>query len=1113
MRKKVLSPSELIEFRTQQQEEAKIRAAKLEDENKNQKPKRFLSPSDLLDPKPNPVEEEIIEIEIKEKPKDLIEVLQEKIEEVSANIKEPKFYDEEISQVNTVIKEIKKSIPKVPKVKYYDDEIQSIFEKLDSLDIRYYESDLQIINERLDQLQDLENKNKVDVELALKQVLEDIDKLYHLEILDPKETHEYIDSIKEYFQKKVEQLKVQLSELPEVKYYDNELRELQEEIETVRGSLSEIPEIKYYDEELSSLIEKIEEVKCSITKLPEVRYYENEIYQLEESIKDIESRLNDLPEIKHYDSHIDKLNESIKNVEDKIPNLDNKIQNLGEIIEDVKHKVSEVPEVKYYDTEIFEVNDTLEKVKKDIYQIQKFVENINIPEQIDWSGDIQNIHKEIEKLKEVPLISESVDPLIPLDQNFATLDDLQNHYKLFINRIQQQLATIGGGGETRLEFLDDIDRDTAKINNKFLKYDALLGKWVGSDVSGGGGGGESYWTATTSGIHTLSNVGIGITSSEDYKLYVQGDAFISGNISVAGTVTYDDVTNVDSLGIITARQDIRVGRNLSVIGITTLGSSNGIGTVTVGIGETALYVDGSARVVGILTVGRSSVTIDGDNNTITAGNVLITGSSVTIGDNVTINSTATGINSAPNVIYVAKDGNDSKNGTSIDNAKSTIAGAIAIAQTGTTIKVLSGTYNENNPIEVPSFVSIVGDNLKTVTVVPNNSTQDIFYVNKGSYISNMTFVGHVSPAAAIAFPPSIASNVGGGSWESPYIQNCTSNTTTGTGMRIDGNLAEGLKSMVVDSYTQYNQGGVGIAITNNGYAQLVSVFTICCNEAISAYKGGQCSITNSNSNFGTYGLVAEGISDLQFTGIVTSSASVGTNLVTVAINTSTRPYEGQVLYFDTLYYTIENITVTNGGSGYVSTPSVTIGTPTGPNGSTATAFATLDGDRVSEITIISSGSQYLDAPSITISAPDSGTTATASANISPIYYTINSSTPVSSGITTITLDENLNNTIGIGITAYFYQVSRITASSHTFEYVGAGNDIASATPLRGGVPIQENEVVSRNGGRVVFTSTDQAGNFRIGNDIVINQNNGTISGRAFTRSLFNQMTPFILALT
>ena len=45
----------------------------------------------------------------------------------------------------------------------------------------------------------------------------------------------------------------------------------------------------------------------------------------------------------------------------------------------------------------------------------------------------------------------------------------------------------------------------------------------------------------------------------------------------------------------------------------------------------------------------------------------------------------------------------------------------------------------------------------------------------------------------------------------------------------------------------------------------------------------------------------------------------------------------------------------------------------------------------------------------------------------------------------------------------------------------------------------------------LFTSTDQAGNFRIGDNLQINQSTGTISGRAFTKSLFSEMTPFILA--
>ena len=213
-----------------------------------------------------------------------------------------------------------------------------------------------------------------------------------------------------------------------------------------------------------------------------------------------------------------------------------------------------------------------------------------------------------------------------------------------------------------------------------------------------------------------------------------------------------------------------------------------------------------------------------------------------------------------------------------------------------------------------------------------------------------------------------------------------------------------------------------------------------------------------------------------------------------------------------MYQSVDTITLTNGGSGYTTTPTVSIAAPAGPNGIPATAFATVENGVVTEVTVISGGTQYDETPTITISAPDSGTTATATASMVPLYYTINSSTPTVSGITTITFEENLNNTVSTGATAYFYQVSKITASSHTFEYVGSGNTISLATPLRGGVPVTGNEVIETNGGRVVYTSTDQSGNFKIGNDITINQNNGTISGRAFTRSLFNQMTPFILAL-
>ena len=50
------------------------------------------------------------------------------------------------------------------------------------------------------------------------------------------------------------------------------------------------------------------------------------------------------------------------------------------------------------------------------------------------------------------------DPLTPLNQNFMTLEDFNKHYKLFVERVQQQLSTVGGGGEVNLRYLDDVDR-------------------------------------------------------------------------------------------------------------------------------------------------------------------------------------------------------------------------------------------------------------------------------------------------------------------------------------------------------------------------------------------------------------------------------------------------------------------------------------------------------------------------------------------------------------------------------------------------------------------------------------------------------------------------------
>lgn len=361
----------------------------------------------------------------------------------------------------------------------------------------------------------------------------------------------------------------------------------------------------------------------------------------------------------------------------------------------------------------------------------------------------------------------------------------------------------------------------------------------------------------------------------------------------------------------------------------------------------------------------------------------------------------------------------------------------------------------------------------------------------------------------------------------PYIRNCTNFIQDSIGAKVDGfNADEGDKistigvqgSFNVDSYTQYNQGGIGVSVTNGAYAQLVSLFTICDDIAVYVGNGGQCDITNSNSSFGTKGLVAEGIGDEtskcndRYTGTISSTAAVSQNQVIVSGVGNNRPYDGQSIYFNQKYFVVSDIKVTNGGSGYTSAPTVTIDSPTGPGIAVpAQATSTVENGVVTLVTVRTAGSQYTGVPNVTFSG-GGGSNAAATAEIDAIYYDVIDATEPVAGITTISLVQNLNNEVGVGSTAYFARQSFELVSSHSFQYIGAGNTIETAYPSRGGVTIPDNEVITIDGGRINYTSTDQRGNFRIGDGVLINQTTGNISGDGYTKSLFTQVTPFILAL-
>ena len=415
-------------------------------------------------------------------------------------------------------------------------------------------------------------------------------------------------------------------------------------------------------------------------------------------------------------------------------------------------------------------------------------------------------------------------------------------------------------------------------------------------------------------------------------------------------------------------------------------------------------------------------------------------------------------------------------------------------------------------------------------------------VNYGGSGISTRYPGNGGAGSDFIDDPTFSPGTDGPVLKGPYIRNCTNFIENSIGMRIDGFDADpgdkdelGVQgSMSVDSFTQYNQGGIGVSITNGAYAQLVSIFTICCNEAIVTLTGGQCDLTNSNSSFGEFGLVSKGVGDENSSSNYRQTAEVvkagdpgrtnaqgpydiGDRKVVLTGVGTQRPYDGQTLFFDELYFSVEKVKVTNGGSGYQgAVPSVTFTDPSGPDGITAQGIPIIEDGVVTDFLVANSGTQYQENsfPTITIGPPPpGGTQATAEVErMQPLYFKVASATLPHNGISTITMSQGLNNDLTGGEVAYITRQSLQITSSHSFEYVGAGNTILTARPSVGGIIIQDNEVVQEDGGLVVYTSTDQAGNFRIGDGIQIDQATGTISGRVYIKSLFNSVTPFILAL-
>lgn len=269
--------------------------------------------------------------------------------------------------------------------------------------------------------------------------------------------------------------------------------------------------------------------------------------------------------------------------------------NITEELESLHETVKKKRELR----QLQRVDEHLSNIDVNFYRLRdELVENINremfpnIPALEEKLDEILSVYGKLNKRISEGFLNEPTgspqggDPLAKTD--FVTFDQLKQHYSLFLDRISTQLATLGGGGETQLMYLDDvvgIATNPSAYDGKYLKYDHATRKFVFSNVTSTGITTESQTLDSILGLGNTSNYGLSVGVSTITELDVTNQLHVNVGIALSPPPTEE----------------------LYVIGTSVL------------VGNTNL--DGDVRIAGILTVGTSSITLDGTNNSIGVGSV------------------------------------------------------------------------------------------------------------------------------------------------------------------------------------------------------------------------------------------------------------------------------------------------------------------------------------------------------------------------------------------------------------------------------------------------------------------------------------------------------------
>ena len=239
------------------------------------------------------------------------------------------------------------------------------------------------------------------------------------------------------------------------------------------------------------------------------------------------------------------------------------------------------------------------KISDTVAQAIKFIEETNIKEEIENSDE-------------------------------PSLDKLKTEIKQVRDILYKVLAHGPGSGEVNLLKLDDVDEDSAKVDGKFLKYDASSGKFVG-----GSGGAGSQNLNDTLGLGNTSVIGmsVGVITATSFV----GDGSQLTNVGSASTANVRTGI-LDVAGIATFRNDTLIGSGVTLSPDGDI-FATGVTTSTSFVGDLTGDVTGTASNATQLNSQAASYylnynnftntpTIPSNNNQLTNGAGFITASDI-----------------------------------------------------------------------------------------------------------------------------------------------------------------------------------------------------------------------------------------------------------------------------------------------------------------------------------------------------------------------------------------------------------------------------------------------------------------------------------------------------